>query len=122
MNWAIFTWFPEHGTEKIHGDDIDLLASGVQGRVVQVLGKDVNWLIINFGLDAIRVSESSLNEIPEPKFKLGDFVKTIPPRTERNGVVSLVSWHYAKNQPYYFLTTHGIQTHSRYFEHEIAQA
>lgn len=122
MEWAIFTWLPEHCAEKIHGDDIDLLVNGVQGRVVQVFGKNENWVIINFHPDTIRVDESSLTEIPEPEFKLGDFVKTIPPRTERNGVVSLVSWHYTKNKPYYLLTTNGIESHSRYFEHELANA
>ncbi|MGG5872623.1 DUF6960 family protein [Pseudomonas peli] len=122
MEWAIFTWFPEHGAEKIHGDDIDLLANGVQGRIVKVLGKDENWVIINFHTDAIRVEESSLIETPEPKFKLGDFVKTTPPRTEKNGVVSLVSWHYTKKKPYYLLTTNSIESHSRYLEHELAQA
>lgn len=119
MNWAKITWFPEHGVEKIHSDDIELFGSGVQGIVVPVLNEESDWIIVKLKNEHVRVDSTLLSDCPEPKYKLGDPVKTKSPRTIETGVVTSIVWHFSKNEPMYFLTINSKESDSRYYTNEL---
>ncbi len=122
MKRAILTWFPEHGIEKIHGDDIDILGSGVSGLVVPYRGIEEGWALVEIIHDIVRVAPSLLKETEEPKYKLGALVQTKPPRTKRKGIVSVIIWHFEKGMPIYKLTIDGKVYKSRYFDNELCNA
>ena len=119
MKWARVTWFPEHGAEKVHADDIELFGDGIQGYVVAIISEEEKWVVIELNGERVRVDKSLVIECKEPQFKLGDFVKTKPPRTKKKGVVSNITWHFEKSEPLYFLTVSGQQLKSRYLTKEI---
>lgn len=122
MKWAILTWFPEHGVEKVHGDDIEILENGVSGLVVPSRGIEQGWETVEIIHDLVRVDQSLLKFIDEPKYKLGDLVETKPPRTIRKGIVNSINWHFEKGVPIYTLTIGGQVYKSRYYDNELCNA
>lgn len=119
MNWALLTWFPEHGIEKIHPDDIAIFSNGIQGHVVKVVHEDNIWATVYLVSHVVRVSPSLLKPCSEPAFKIGDVIKTIPPRTERNGSILAITWHLKQNEPIFYIESDGKQIKARYFAREL---
>ena len=122
MEWARITWFPENGIEKIHPNDREIFGNGIQGHIVSVAGIEDSYQIINLAGNTVRVNPSVLEKCEEPKFKIGDKVKTIKPRTEKTGFIAVITWHFKKEEAIYHLKNNGPIEKSRYYTSELENA
>jgi hypothetical protein len=118
LQWAYLTWFPEHGAQLVHPQDISALGVGVQGLVGVVSPSSDGWASFAFGERAVRVRPELTHPCAAPTFTYGQLVRSVPPRTPVEGPVRLIQWHF-KDAAAFFLVGSGS---SRYFAHELHAA
>ena len=113
--WAYLTWFPEHGANLVHPEDISKLGSGVQGLLGTVSFAAEGWASFAFGEHIVRVQDNLPKSCAPPEFAYGQVVQSVPPRSHIQGPVRLILWHFKKGTPFFFIGS----SHSRYSAYEL---
>ena len=91
------------------------------GNICEHVGDDGEYSILRFGDMQVRLRSRllALFPCPEPAFKIGDTVRTKPPRTVRVGQVRRIVWHAKNAEPFFILTGSGKSGRNRYFSSEL---
>lgn len=102
--WGLYPWFPELGTDLIHPDDLDVVrAYSPYGHVCELIGNDGEYLTLRFMVLQFRCKPDLFRSVPAPAFRVGQLVRTNPPRSPRTGLVVAILWHHKRNEPFFIL-------------------
>jgi hypothetical protein len=118
--WALYPWFDEHGTEKVHPQDLTAFrALGPYGKVFRVGAPEPPFVVLEYGAGRYRVDPSLLKEVTDPGFAVGDPVVL---EDGTRGEVAEVGWHHQKAEPIFFLNVGGKRKSRRYGRAELSPA
>src|SRR4051812_46751337 len=102
--WGLYPWFRESGLDLIHPDDLAIVQAHSPYCVVcEVVGEEGPYLVLRYGERQFRGMPQLFRSVPSPTFRIGQWVTTRAPRTERSGVVRGIGWHYERNEASFFL-------------------
>lgn len=81
------------------------------------------YLFLRVEDNIYRIQEDAFKPFPSPKFWIGDTVKTRN-GTPRTGWIARIGWHFARNEPIYFLEIADAMVRRkelkrRYFQEEL---
>lgn len=121
MNWIRYPWSIENGKELVHPDDItEFIKIWPPGRVFKYIGRSENFNVIEYNEMQFRVKDDLIEKISNtPVF---DFNEKVIDQKGRKGVISGISWHYKKGEPFYLITTDGVKKTRRYTAEELKKA
>lgn len=118
--WGLYPWFHESGVDLIHPDDLGIVqAHSPYCTVCEVVGREGNYLVLRYGEHQVRCLPKLFQSVPPPPFRVGQWVKTKAPRTERTGVVRRIGWHFKRNEPSFFLAIDGKLFKTMYWADEL---
>jgi len=120
-SWGTYPWFIAHGEEKIHIEDLERFKKEAHNcKVFKCIGKDTNYIILEYGVSRYRVKSDLFKIVPNPKFCNGQ--KVIIKDKNIEVIISDIMWHYDKKEHYYFIFDGHKKKSKRYFEAEITIA
>ena len=115
--WGLYPWFPEHGEQMIHPNDVSIvIALSPYIRVFELVDVDEDYLVLSYGDCTFRVRPNLFHEVEQPIKRIGDIVQVESKGEIVTGLIVEVQWHYKKNKPFYFITKNGKQVSKRYWE------
>lgn len=118
--WGLYPWFRESGVDLVHPEDLATVqAHSPYCLVCEVVGQDGEYLVLRYGAHQFRGKPRLFDPVPPPAFRVGQWVRTVAPRTIKVGVVRAIGWHYRRNEPSYFLYVDGVPLKSRYWATEL---
>lgn len=91
--------------------------NGWQRRCFEYLGIENGYSKLKDGENTIRVKEAYMEEINEPKFKVGESVYV--PRKKSNGEVKRIHYHMKKSKPIYTIVVSGAESGYQYFDEDL---
>src|SRR6266436_9514636 len=101
-SYGICPWFPEHGVELIHPDDLALFGKfRPAGKVFRVSTQD-DWLQLAYGDQAFRVRLQLIRWVPPTKFDIGDHVLALQHGDMAQAVVDGIEWHHKLKSAHVF--------------------
>ena len=120
--WGRCPWSETWEKDKIHPSDLDKFI-GIYSpyAVFECIGSEDNYIKVRRGecKEIIcRVAPDLFQEIPEPKYKVGD---TVLINDSVNAVIIANSWHSDKQEHYYFVTVNGKKKSRRYYEADFSE-
>jgi len=119
MTWAYLAELTVPG--MIHPEDVALLGDDM-GGLARVVASDGNWRTVEIQNVRIRVDVSVLIPCPAPDFVYGECVRTVPPRSPREGLVLRIGWHQNFQKPFFLLLVDGKPYKSQFWAHELCRA
>ncbi len=121
MSWFYIAGIAASGT--IHPEDIGLLSDSIDGCLARVVdhGEISIWRTVEIQDVRIRLDASVLQPCPAPDFVYGECVRTVPPRTLREGLVFRIGWHIKLAKPFFLLRVDGRPYKSQFWAHELCR-
>ncbi len=100
------------------GDAEQLVAMGLNQRIVRVSTCHDGWTEIRFGDKSFQVRESCLQPVEGVTFDVGDTVLA----KGSVHVVRDIIWHFRDGIPNYYLERNGKRLSKRFLEHELTRS
>jgi hypothetical protein len=117
----LFNWFPEHGAELVHPDDLEAFTRlNPAGRVFAVMRR-ADWIVLSLGGSEYRVRGNLLQPVPPPRHWIGDEVSFVSKGVVHRGTVREVRWHFRDDAPFYFLSANGKRLSKRYTDNDLSE-
>jgi hypothetical protein len=116
--WGLYPWFPEHGPDAIHPEDlISLLAHPPYGKLFECVGNDGEFLSLKCHDNdfAFRAKPILFKSVPPPPVQVGDIVTVISKGSQKTATISGMGWHFKKNEHIFVLTIEGKPASKRYW-------
>lgn len=121
MMWGIYPWFPERGIERIHPDSrSSVLEESLYGKVFKLLDTDDGaWVQIEGATGRYKVNPDLYLTVPWPKFDFGQKVRTLAPRSPREGRIANIRWNDKEKRVFYLMECDGMQLSGSYWDDEL---
>lgn len=90
------------------------------GRPCEIVDELDGYLAVRIGSDTFRLRPGALKKIPKPKKRCGEKVTVMIKGQLVERRVSAVVWHFARQEPYYFLLRESGKVSTKwYFENDF---
>jgi hypothetical protein len=118
--WALYPWFEEQGTDKVHPDDLAAFrALGPAGKVFRVVEPGPPLATLEYRDRRYRVHPALMREVADPGFRPGQAVLL---EDGSAAEVTDVLWHHQRNEPFFQLAVGGKRKSRRYWASELRPA
>jgi hypothetical protein len=111
--FGLYKWLPEDGDEHICKDDLQAFAALVpHGKIFHSIGRDNEWMVLAYGDKVFRVNPGLFHEVAGSPMPVGSSVQLLDGTP---AIVGDVLWHFARNEPMYFLVVQAKRESRRYW-------
>ena len=117
IEWGVYPWFPERGTEYIHAEDLDAFREVASNCKVFACVGEEEYITLKYNNRCYRVRKQLFKPILAPKYTFGQRV-SIRKNGEEVTVIDIM-WHYDRQKHYYLVTAGNRKKSKRYFEEEL---
>jgi len=119
-DWVIHSVDPTSTIELdafVHPDDrARFIEAGPSfGRPCEIVDETSDYSVVRIGSGAFRIKADALRKIPKPQKQCGEKVTVVIKGQPIECTVSKVVWHYARQEPYYFLARESGKTMKQWF-------
>jgi hypothetical protein len=119
-HWGLYLWFVEYEPELVHPDDLDQFRNfKPYGHVFHCIGKDLSYLILQYGDSRFRVKPDLFRPVPPPRHIVGEVVSVARDNGIVTAVVCDVMWHFKKSKPYYHVAINGKRSGRQYWDEDL---
>lgn len=116
-SWGLFPWFPEHGTDHVHPDDLVAMQTlGPYGKLF-VCEQESDYLSLRHRDVTYRVRPTLFCPVSAPSF--GFFEHVISVSTNEEATIDSIEWHHKQAEPIFYLAIKQKRKSKRYLTSEL---
>ncbi|MBI1248572.1 hypothetical protein GC197_12125 [bacterium] len=123
VSWVMFSRWPEDGDHWIHPDDRNKAEGLIPSDCIfrrEVVDDD--WYQVSYGDVTLRIRPVMVEELPEPKFKMGEIVELqhqFDVEKLTTGTIYAVRWSEYYQEPQYYLVRGDLKSQNPYLAKDL---
>lgn len=122
-SWVIFPRWPEDGDGWIHPDDRHKAAGLIPGDFIfRREATDDDWYLLSYGDICLKTRPVMAEEVPEPKFQIGDLVELahrLETESPTIGKVYAIRWSEYYHEPQFYLIRGDLKSQIPYLAKDL---
>jgi len=120
--YGIYPWFPEHGLELVHPDDLAAFSAiRPSSKVFECVARN-DYLTLRYAGKQFRVRPDLFKSVSAPRFSYGERVLASHNGKKSLGIVVDIEWHHKDGTCIYYLAFDGKRSSRRHSDSELGKA